>query len=155
MALSTRILTAKVPSCSGEPSWAGHTSAAVLLQSTWVEARDFWRTQGGESWSPSFVLGSCSDSLWLLQSMESSSRVGSVCKERGERTTWILKAAPERSEAFLPNRGYTPARECRKISLRKRKYLSEAAYRPLFCNRITGFNTPIFRKDLKLVYVKI
>lgn len=155
MALSTRMLTVKVPSNSEGPSWAGHTSAAALLQLTWVEAGVFWRTQGGDSWSSLLFLGSCSDSLWLLQSMESRSRVGSVRGERGERTTWILKAAPERSEAFLPNRGYTPAREWRQISLGDRKYLSETAYGTLSCNRTTGLNTPISKKNLKLVYVKI
>lgn len=121
IALSTRILTAKVPSNSVGPSWAGQTSGVVLLQGTWVQAGDFWWPCGGESWISSFLLGSCSDSLWLLQSMESSSWVGPGCGERAERTTWTRKAAPERLEAFRPNRGYTPAREQRKTSVSKQE----------------------------------
>lgn len=74
MALSTKTLAAKVPSSSAGPSWAGPTPAVLLLlQGTCVEAGDFGRPRGGESWVSSFPLGSCSDSLWLLQSMESGS----------------------------------------------------------------------------------
>lgn len=49
IALSTRMLTAKVSSDIAGLSWARQTSAVVLVQGTWVDAGDFWWPQGGES----------------------------------------------------------------------------------------------------------